>query len=109
MRVPLPTESETWGKWPFQLGPDPTGRHWKKKALTPFSFPPAFYLPPCGRGSVCSAAWLEGSVPGSGPEIFQLGRDTGRLRPSSWGPLSRRLESSGRVKENGQKPLPHTD
>lgn len=105
-------QSGNLGKMPFSDGAKSEGeklRARRKEALTSFSVPPALHLPPCGRRSVCSAAWPEGSVQGSGREVFGLERDRERLGPSSWGPLSGRLESSGRVKEDGKKPLPHED
>lgn len=82
---------------------------WKKEVLTPSSFPRPFICRPV-------AAALRAQLPGpehreqsSGLEIFELGRDRESLRPFSLHPPSRRLELSGKGKENGAKPPPHKD
>ena len=84
-------------------------RVWKKEVLTPSSFPRHCICRPAAAALRAQRPAREGSEHSSGPEIFELARDAKRLRPSSWRPPSRRLESSGREKENGEKPPPHKD
>ena len=58
----------------------------------------AFHLPPCGRCSACSEAW-------PGGQRAELRAGDFRAR-EGWGE-TKRLESSGKGKENGEKPPPH--
>ena len=82
---------------------------WKKEVLIPSSFPRRFICRPVAAALRAQLPGPEDSEQSSGLEIFQLGRGGESLRPFSLHPHppSKRLESSGKGKENGEKPPPH--
>ena len=82
---------------------------WKKEVLIPSSFPRRFICRPVAAALRAQLPGPEDREQSSGLEIFQLGRGGESLRPFSLHPHppSRRLESSGKGKENGEKPPPH--